>query len=233
MTFALTAGHKVSIAGCVIDNVKLKPLSRARVTIVAMPAEVERDFRIQAKYGNNRGGSAQVLRSMTVSRSDGLFWFVDLPEGEYRLRAEIPSLGRRCGIAEQKVLVTRDKEGSVQRATTTLTVPITRLNGKVTGNNHPNGVAMAHVRVKGSGEQAITDVHGFYSLQGIEWGKRKVVVTASGYRALPREVDFAGPGVMVEHDFQLESAAARGDTNAAAAGSGQKQQKKSAGERHV
>ena len=232
MTFALTASHRVSIAGRVVDSLMLKPLSRARVTIVGMPAEVEREFRIHAKYAYRGGGSAPEDPSTTLSRSDGLFWFVDLPEGEYQLRAEIPNMGRRCGVAEQKVSVTRDKQGNIQRATATLAVPMTRLSGKVTGSNHPNGVALAQVRVKGSGEQAVTDVLGVYSLQGIEAGKRKVVITASGYNAQTGEVNFAGPGVVVEHNFQLEWATARGDASAAAAGSGQKQQKKSAGERH-
>jgi hypothetical protein len=223
--------HQVAIAGKVLENATGKPMSSVQVSIVGMPAEAERAFQLKFRYADRDPDGKRVNPAVTLSRSDGLFWFVDLPQGDYQLRAEIPNQNSRYGKAEQKVVVKWDADGTIQKGMARMVLPSTTLRGKVSGANHPNGLAMAEVRVAGSGESGFTDPLGQYLLKGIESGNRKIIVTALGYKTLADVVHLDGPGTLNERDFELQ-AGSRGQPSAVAAVRAQKQEKKGAGKQN-
>lgn len=149
---------------------------------------------------------------------DGLFYFLDLPDGDYTLTASLAGMGRRYGTAQATATVSRDENGNFKRAFLDLALQATTVRGKITGPSHRTGVAMAEVRVKGSGERTFSDVQGQYVLSGIEPAvvkngasagsgppitKRTVLVFAQGYRSASKHVALNEAGAVETLDFEL------------------------------
>lgn len=199
MGFWQTARHQVAIAGRVRDTETGKPLAGAVITVIAMPVAFRRKVELLSK---SRAALTERV-DRTRSRADGIFYFLDLPEGKYILAAAIPNGGRRYGTAQQTANVARDNKGNVKLTSIDFSLQPTVVKGKVTGTGHKSGVAMAEVRIKGSGERAFTDVQGEYVLTGIEPGKRNVVVLAQGYRTMTQPVALAEPGASETVNFNL------------------------------
>jgi uncharacterized membrane protein len=132
-----------------------------------------------------------------------MFWFVDLPDGEYSLTAELPAHGSRFGKAKAIATVARDKEGRVKIARANFTLAPTCLRGRVTDTDLKTGLRMAEVRVRGSGEYSLTDAQGAYELTRIESGKRTLVISAQGYETKNEAITLAGPGATQTLDVKL------------------------------
>jgi hypothetical protein len=194
--------HQVCIAGRISEAGTVRAMPRVLVTIVDMPVgfrrKLEWQMRSSASSLDGRGRIDQ-----TLTRDDGLFWFMDLPDGAYSLVAELPSRGSRLGKARATATVERDESGNVKIAHANFILSPTGLRGKVTGVGRKAGVAMAEVRVKGSGEYSLTDAEGAYLLTGIESGMRTVLVRAQGYKTLAEPVMLAQPGASHVLDFNL------------------------------
>ena len=218
------ARHQVSIAGRVIDAGTGKPVAHA---VVYMSGEVPKAFDTKLAiraltYGDRWHGTLK-RPDRTSTRPDGLFYFLDLPDGKYELsacipdlerlfrdlpqgdmlRAHVPSYGKRFGVAQATVTIPHDGQGTQGVAFVSLALPSTTVKGKVTGPGRKAGVALAEVRVEGSGERTFTDVQGQYTVAGIEPGKRVLVVSAQGYRDKTQSVTVASPGVSQPLDFTL------------------------------
>ncbi len=197
------ARHRVAIAGRVLNAGTGRPVAEAAVFITAMPAAFEKKLAIASlAYGDH--WNALLERSdRTRTRKDGLFHFLDLPDGEYMLSASLPSYGSRYGTADQTATVSRDSKGNIKIAFVNLTLQPTAVEGKVTGAGHKADVVLAEVRVKGSGERTFTDAKGQYAMVGIEPGKRVLLVSAQGYRAESQPVTLEHPGTSQTLNFTL------------------------------
>ena len=205
--------HQVAIAGLVTDGEAGKPLAGAEVGITEKPPAFERSLRgLSLRYGS-RWNKMVERADKTLSRADGLFYFLDLPNGKYTLGASLPSSGR-YGTAQEAATVSRDAKGTIKMASVNFSLRPTTIKGKITGPAHKNGVVMAEVRLKGSGERAFSDGDGHYVLAGVEPGKRTLLVFAQGYRqpdprnpkAAPEAqkiVTLEKPGAVESADFAL------------------------------
>jgi hypothetical protein len=184
MTASSIVRRQVALAGRVMDKHTGKPIADAQVDI----------------------SGVSLAHGTTRTRQDGVFYFMDLPNGEYALRASNPSGGRAYGTAEAKATVARDSDANIKVAYVDFLLPATCVKGRVTSRSRGNGVLMAEVRMKGSGERTLSDVHGHYVLAGVETSKsdRTVTVTAQGYKATSQPVRIEQPGVTNELDFTLE-----------------------------
>jgi hypothetical protein len=130
----------------------------------------------------------------TRSAADGHFHFLDLPDGNYEVTASLPEAGSRYGTAEVKSLaVSRDGEGRIAWAWAELKVPPTAISGKVTGQN-ASPVKLASVRMKGSGENVLSDDKGEYRLTALEIGDRTLTACAPGFKAGSEIVQLAEAG---------------------------------------
>jgi hypothetical protein len=198
-----TARHQVAIAGRVIHGETGKPMSDVVVTIIAMPKAFRQKLDFLAK--TRRAPRTIVADGIerTKTRTDGLFYFLDLPDGEYTLSAYVPYQGTRYGPLKQSVVVTRDGDGNFKLALANFALQPTTVKGTVTETEHNAPVTMAEIRVKGSGECAFTDAHGQYSLTEIESGKRTVVVTAQGYKMNAKLISLEAPGASQKQDFNM------------------------------
>lgn len=196
--------HKVAISGRVLDAVTGKPIGGADVSLVTMPAAVDQKLKIaSAAYGKQWAGMLE-RPDRTKSRPDGLFYFLDLADGDYTLQVSMPSLGGRFGKLVVPAKVSRDPEGNVKFALLRCPLPPTLVRGKVTGPGREAGVPLARVRVKGSGERSFTDAQGQYVVTAIEPGKRRtVLVSAQGYGTKSKEFALLEPGATKKVDFEL------------------------------
>jgi len=176
--------RQLAAAGRVIDARTGKALQGATVTITAMPVVFQKKLALKAlQYG------AQ-----------------DLPDGDYQLSAMLPSMGRRYGTAEAAVSVTRDNTGRVKVAFVDLALQPTVVEGKITGAGQKGAVAMAQVRVKGSGERSFSDAKGHYALSGVEPGERSIQAFAQGYRPAVQKVSVKAAGGSGTLNFSLTKA---------------------------
>ncbi|MBV9772858.1 MAG: carboxypeptidase regulatory-like domain-containing protein [Gemmatimonadetes bacterium] len=135
----------------------------------------------------------------TTSAADGHFHLRDLPPGNYTLRAALPALGSRYGAMRVKLVVGAD--GSAGTGVS-LSLPPTLVRGRVLGRGD-EPVALAEVRLRGSGEKTFTDRDGRFVLAGVETGERTVEVSARGYPAARQTVRLPQPGWERTLEFRL------------------------------
>lgn len=196
------ARHQVAIAGRVTDAQTGQTIGGAQVKITAAPSKFTDWLALQELQYGDRWASMPERPDQIRTAPDGHFHFMDLPNGSYTLMVKLPGVGTRYGVAQATVMVSRDAQGHINLVSTSLALPPTTLKGVVTGPGAAP-VAMAEVRVKGSGERAFTDGQGRYALAGLEVGNRTVSVSAQGYQPASQPVALSPAGVERPLDFDL------------------------------
>ena len=202
-----TARHRVAIAGFVSDAITGKAVAGVDVAVTDMPPQFKKKVGLNAiQFGAKWAGMIE-RPDRTRSRIDGLFYFLDLPDGDYGLRIAAPSFGSRYGTVGRKVTVARDANGTFKLDWAIVGLPPTTVKGAVTGKEGAGEdvVRFAQVRVKGSGESAFSDHAGQYLIAGIEPGRRTLMVSAQGYRPISQTVLIAAPGAVQTMNFGLHS----------------------------
>jgi hypothetical protein len=201
--------HAVAIAGRVVDartGPRPMPIAGVEVTIVVMPEDFKETLarRSRALAGVWEDMAERLDR--TWSRADGLFYFLDLPEGQYSVRAVLPNCGERYGEARQDVKVARQPDRRFDLKFFTLPLPPTAVTGTIaTAADENDIVSLAEVRVKGSGERMFSDNRGQFRLTAIEPGDRVLQVAARGYLPTESKVTVAkAGGAQTPADFRLK-----------------------------
>ena len=103
--------RQVALCGLVTNREGI-PLGTARVTIVRGP----KAFNALVKGSTaaaQASGDDQARRDVTETRPDGIYFFMDLPAGDYTVAAEDPHNHDR---GENKGRVTWDQAGNIRRA---------------------------------------------------------------------------------------------------------------------
>ena len=192
---------RVAVSGRVADDATGRPVAGARVEAVEFPAAF-RDLLAFRARAHGAGWDALPARPDRVrTAADGTFSMTGLPDGRYVLRASVPAEGSRRGVARATVRVTDGRaEGPA-----TFALPRTTVQGRVTdAGGEP--VAMAEVRLRGSGERAWTGADGRYVLAGVEAGERTVEVLAPGRAPLARAASLPLAGWTATADVPLGGA---------------------------
>ncbi len=176
--------HQAAIAGTVADATTGAPIAAALVE--AMPPARRPDM---------------APLWLTRTGPDGHFHFLDLPSGKYSVRAALPEATTRYGGAEATVDVTRDRDGTIALAATALTLAATTVNGQVTRDGKP--VGLATVVVLGSGERAVTDAQGRYTVAAVQTGRRTLEARAPECEPVRAGVVLERPGDVAALDFSV------------------------------
>jgi hypothetical protein len=200
--------HQVAIAGRVVDAGVRKPLGGVLVNIVEMPPATKRLLAAKSMQYGSRWDALTERPDRTQTVADGLFYFLDLPDGKYTIAASLARFGKRYGVALGSATVSRDANRGAKLAFLEIGLQPTAVQGKVTGAGHKAGVMMAEIRIKGSGERVFTDAQGQYLLAGVEPGKRTILVTAQGYRLAAKPVTIEQPGELATLNVALVREAA-------------------------
>jgi hypothetical protein len=134
-----------------------------------------------------------------VADASGRFAFIDLPKGDYPLRATYPAGGRRYGAAEAQGRVAYARDGDAKLAWVELRLPPTAVAGTVTAAEG-KPVPFAGVQVVGSGERTTTDAAGRFALPGVEPGLRTLRIDARGLGQRDVQVTIAAAGASATAD---------------------------------
>ena len=218
----INSRHKVAIAGQVSDAVTGQIIGNAIVEITKMPKAFETKRSLQElQYGCE--WERLVKRcDRTTTASDGFFYFLDLPKGEYTLTASLPGAATRYKIIDPATVTVPPSGTSPSQpkfAVANLTLSPSGIRGTVTDLK---GVAIARVNVKilGSGESTVTDNDGTFKLIGLEAPKQedsnrkvqvedskrnvKVNFSATGYQEKTESFEFSlGEVVEKKNSIQL------------------------------
>ncbi len=193
--------RQVAIAGTVTDQGDGRPIAGVQVALTSGPAAFG-DWLALKALAFGRGWDTHAVRpDRMLTREDGRFCFLDLPDGAYTVTAEWLSQGNRYGTATGAATVARAGDGTIKLATVDLALPPTRITGKV--DIKTVAAAMAEVRLKGGGESTFTDGQGVYVLSGIEPGQRTVRAQSDGLAPMDSNVTVGGRGQSVTVDFSL------------------------------
>ena len=102
--------RQVAIGGYVKNKAR-EPVTGARLVITAFPKVfTARIAGTRAAAGADWSATDQ-RPDRTTSRPDGGYFFMDLPNGDYTVRAAIPGSDEQ---AEQQVSVSRDPDGRIK-----------------------------------------------------------------------------------------------------------------------
>jgi hypothetical protein len=207
--------HQVAIAGRLADAGTGKPVGGATVFITEMPAAFRSLIEARARQ-HGHAWTAMIERpDRARTAADGIFYFLDLPDGDYTLNASLSSMAKRYGTVQTKATVSHDANGDYKLAFLELALQPTTVRGKISGAGQKTGIVMAEVRMKGSGERAFSDVQGQYVLAGVEpielkkpgargvITKRTVQVFAQGYRPASKQVAINKAGALETLNFEL------------------------------
>lgn len=209
-----------------------RPLSPAKADISVTPIEIGSTWqildagistmiwrvtadRLTVTFNPRRAGAAARQRRQRIdqawSAADGIFFFVNLPAGDYSLRTSIPEKGTRYGTVETdpahpvRVQPPPDNGQPAQVAQVVMAVPPTRLFGTVTRLDNAQPVARARVRLRGDTAFVKTDDAGKYDLRRLVAGKPTVEVTAAGFKPGVLQVDDLNAGQEREANVAIES----------------------------
>lgn len=191
--------HVVSIAGAVRDKTTLLRVGGALVEIVEGPPAFRALLETQAADPAWRRRLDRPDR--VFSQPDGIFCFVDLPPGPYRLRVSAPELGTRYGAVEIgpfEVQAT-PADGPFPVARADVDLPPTRIHGVVTDAVSGNPVPAARVRLLGDTVVVKTGDDGAYDLSRQIAGKPTLQVTASRFQSQTRQLELAAGQERVEN----------------------------------
>jgi hypothetical protein len=193
----------VAIAGSVSDAITGNAIAEVDITMTDTPASFTKKLGLYAIQFGAKWATMAERPDRTRSRVDGLFYFLDLPDGKYGLHIAAPKFGSRYGAVDVKATVARDAKGTFKLDWAIVGLPPTTVKGAITSPEE--NVCFAQVRVKGSGEYAFSDRTGRYLIAGIEPGQRTLLVSAQGFHPIAQPVLIEGPGAVQTMNFGLHS----------------------------
>lgn len=231
--------HVVSIAGCVreqpdplaaaappaapavppaLDPAFSAPrLGGALVEIISGPPAYEA---LRARQAAALAAGTRLRRprcDRTYSQADGIYYFTDLPPGDYMLRAGAPQHGTRYGTAATEaplqVLPRPDPgpvpvpgaiPGPISVSTFDAWLPTTGLRGIVRRQDTGDPIFMAQVRLRGEPAPLRTDVDGRYALRRLPAGRHSFEITAPGFTPVQQAVTLERGKEVIIPDILLQ-----------------------------
>ncbi|MDZ8105307.1 MAG: carboxypeptidase-like regulatory domain-containing protein [Nostoc sp. DedQUE12a] len=202
--------HQVAIAGQVSDEKTGQTIQGATVEIIKMPDKFSNKLEVLKKLYGSEWENFPKRPDKTTTTIDGYFYFLDLPEGIYKLSASLPSAGTRYQqrVESQELKVLNHQGNNLDKVVMVkadITLVPTGIEGYVTADSSP--LVMAKVWIEGSSEFTFSDNRGYYLLTELETSniERTVQVAAQGYElAAPNKVKLIQGEIIQNLDLILQ-----------------------------
>lgn len=140
----------------------------------------------------------------TKTRADGFYYFQDLSNGTYALKADATALGSLYGTKTiNNVVVSSDTSGRpIFDAKGNIDLSSPRLSGVVKRSDNQLPIAYADVYLRASNKRTKCSKTGQYVLSEVEAGTQTIVVSATGFDSVSRSISLIAGQDKVE-DFSL------------------------------
>ncbi|WP_198525149.1 MSCRAMM family protein [Kamptonema formosum] len=199
--------RQVAIYGKVSDAQTGLPIQGALVEMEKIPETFKKWLALRSiQYGSDWDKMTERPDRIRTA-ADGYFHFLDLPDGEYTLKASLPGAGTRYGTAQVTVTVRREEGGKIARNSADMALPPTAIKGHIAAGDK-SAVFMAKIQIEGSAEPAFSDSKGNYLLSGLEAGKQgakrtvNLRVSASGCQPVSQIAEIS-QGEVTVLDWEL------------------------------
>jgi len=159
--------HRGSLGGKVIDAYTKEPIASASAIIEMGPAEFQGWLAVQSRRNADR----------LETGPDGVFGFVDLPDGSYSIAIHGPP-GMHYGSVKQSFTVDRN----IPLVLSVISLPPTGATGSVQAEDTLAPLPLARVFTTDSRDVVYADRNGKFVLRGIFPGDCKITVGAVGYK---------------------------------------------------
>ena len=191
-----TIVQALSIAGRVIDSRTQQPILNAKVEIIESPPA----FQSQQAWNPPE-------YSVAYTRPDGSYYFTNLPDGAYKLRASAEARYGSTVTGNLNVSQTRLPNGRLPVAQGDITLVATAIHGRITGAGQPLSGIQHNVRIHLQGDTVYvaSGGDGNYRLENLLPGKVTVEATAKNFRPATKTVTLtAGQDQVVDLALQTQ-----------------------------
>ena len=96
---------QVAIAGRVLDKETQQAIAGAIVKIIEMPDKFRKQLSLKELQSGSQWEKISDRADRKITASDGYFYFVDLPTGDYKLEVSVNAIGTDSQKGEQIVHV--------------------------------------------------------------------------------------------------------------------------------
>lgn len=167
--------HRAALVGRVIDKLTQRVLPQVTVEIIAAPTAYK------SRLATLRQGRPAARPDRIATDGNGAFRWLDLPVGDYTLRASLDD--PRYDTVTVTASVAADKAASAE-----LALPPTAVTGTINADRPAGPLAMVRVRMLDSGESTFSAADGSFTLSPVEPGPRIIELSAQGYATVTRPV---------------------------------------------
>ena len=195
---------QVAIAGKVLLTETDQPLSGAKVEIVEMPEKFQRILQLKAMQFGDEWATFPERIDRKFTRTDGSFYFTDLPIGNYVVQASVVNGGTSYQSVTQAFQVQQKQNSTdLETATGTLKILPTGLKGQISANG--KAITYAKIRAVENNEETLSDADGNFRFVGLPAISQPTVfqISSADHSPQRRSVQLQ-QGVMTTIDFVLD-----------------------------
>jgi hypothetical protein len=168
--------HRAALVGWVFDKLDQRVLPNVTVEIIDAPAAYK------ARLATLRQGRPGATPERIMTDGNGAFRWLDLPVGDYTLRASLSD--PRYAAATATASVTADRPAAAE-----LALAPTAVTGIINADKPAGPLAMVRVRMLDSDESTFSAADGSFTLSPVEPGAARIIeLSAQGYVTATRTV---------------------------------------------
>lgn len=201
---------QIAIAGRVLEGETEQVIAGAMVEIIEMPKRFQAILALKALSYASQWEKMSDRPDRKIADTNGCFYFLNLPAGEYLLAASLPGSGTRYSKFTKKVQLANSGNDKIPTVMVDMVLSPTGIKGTISDADDPKKLIInAKVQVQGSPENTISNQKGNYYLLGLEStksGQRTVtlVVSAIGYQKVSQSIVIKQGEIIGNQNFSLQ-----------------------------
>ncbi|AFY33605.1 carboxypeptidase regulatory-like domain-containing protein [Calothrix sp. PCC 7507] len=202
--------QQIAIAGKVLEGETEKVIAGAIVEIVEMPGRFKAILSLKALQYGSQWEKMSDRPDRKITASDGHFYWINLPVGEYVLETSLPGSGTQYNKVRKTVKVSATVNGKIPTKMIDIVLVPTGIKGTITdADDLKKPVVNAKIQIEDSRENTISDRQGNYRLIGLESSASvprtiNLIVSATGYQQVSQSLVIKKGEVIAFSNFSLK-----------------------------